>query len=693
MSVNTAINIIEHLDASWLNLDRRDVEGLENPFLHRTDLEIERPDLHLLKILRNPKYFGWVCKTILNIEMTPMHTAILQVLWHTPFSLFIGSRGFSKSHSLAILCILKNLFLNGNKIVVCGAAFRQSKVIIDYIESIWSNAPILRSVCGPRDGSHKDPDRYLFKINDSWTVGIPLGTGEKIRGLRAHIVIADEFNSIKTSIYETVIAGFGAVSSNPIQNVKEMAKRQKMIDQGLWSQELEDLHNINHVANQSIIAGTMGYAFEPLAIYWKKYKSIIESKGNYDKLSEIYNGEVPDSISWKDYAIIRVPYELIPKGFMDDKAIAKAKATSSSSIYKSEYGCCPIDDSDGFFKRSLIESCVASDAKPIRFPPPYGDVWFDPLVKGFKELKYVMGVDVASEHDNFCIIILEMHSNHTRIVYCWAINRQGFKERIKSGLCAENDYYSFCVRKMRDLMKVFNVERIGIDAGGGGISILEGLHDDKRMVTGELPIWPIIEESKSKDTDDKAGLHIVEMIQFVNANWTATANHGMRKDLEDKVLLFPRFDSISLSIANEQDAEAFRNGDKHRIYDTLEDCTMEIEELKREMTTIVLMKTPQGNRERWDVPQIVSSHKKSNLRKDRYTALLIANMLARQIHRTDEKPVYTVIGGNATEIIYNPNIKRPLYQGNTWAMDDGVGQGIPHNGPSFDNGGSVFSLF
>ena len=35
------------------------------------------------------------------------------------------------------------------------------------------------------------------------------------------------------------------------------------------------------------------------------------------------------------------------------------------------------------------------------------------------------------------------------------------------------------------------------------------------------------------------------MVQFAKADWTAQANHGLRKDMEDKRLLFPRFDNFS----------------------------------------------------------------------------------------------------------------------------------------------------
>ena len=73
-----------------------------------------------------------------------------------------------------------------------------------------------------------------------------------------------------------------------------------------------------------------------------------------------------DNFNWDDYSVIRVPYELIPKGFMDDKQVARAKATIHSGIYNMEYAACFVNDSQGFFKRSLIESCVASDQAPVK---------------------------------------------------------------------------------------------------------------------------------------------------------------------------------------------------------------------------------------------------------------------------------------------------------------------------------------
>jgi hypothetical protein len=256
--------------------------------------------------------------------------------------------------------------------------------------------------------------------------------------------------------------------------------------------------------------------------------------------------------------------------------------------------------------------------------------------------KYIYGVDPASEVDNFSITVLECDSDHRRIVHCWTTNRSEHKEKVKSGYSAESDFYAYCARKIRDLMKIFPCVHISMDAGGGGIAVMESLHDHDKIQEGELPIWPTIDDEKEKDTDDHRGLHILEMCQFAKYDWLAEANHGMRKDLEDKVLLFPMFDSVSLGIANIED------GLKGRNYDTLEQCVMEIEDLKDELTMIQITQTPSG-RDKWDTPEtVIGTGKKGKLRKDRYSALLMAHMAARTLARLPEASIYNFYGGFAT---------------------------------------------
>jgi hypothetical protein len=646
--------------------------------INRAKEDIENPDLHLIRLLRDTKYLGTTCKLLFNIELHPIQVAILQEFWYRPFPMYIASRGFGKSFLLALYSTLKAVFIPGTKIVIVGAAFRQSKVIFEYMETIWRNSPILRSIfSGNDDGPRRDVDRCTMRYGDSWAIAIPMGDGSKIRGLRAHIIIADEFASISPDIYETVVSGFAAVSASPIQNVKEEAKKTAMKEYGLWNDELETL-NIK-MSNQAIISGTADYAFKHFANYWRRYKSIIESQGDPFKLKEIFKGEVPSNFNWKDYSIIRIPYELIPKGFMDDKQVARAKATIHTGIYNMEYAACFTEDSEGFFKRSLIESCVVSEEKDI-VSPNTGKIIFDAAIKGNASKQYIYGIDPASEQDNFSIVILELNGDHNRVVYCWTTNRNNFKDRQQTGLVQDHDFYSYCARKIRELMKIFPCARIGIDAQGGGIAIEEGLHDPGKLQENEQLIWPAIDYSKPKETDGQQGLHILELIQFARAEWTSQANHGLRKDMEDKILLFPRFDNLTLGLTLADEGRDILTADLNPVYDSLSECILEIEELKNELTTIVMTQTSTGpnSRDRWDTPEVkLSSGKRGRLRKDRYSALVIANMLARQFNRTLKPMEYDIIGANARDV---GKQKGNMYKGPDWftasANDDDLYLGI-----------------
>ena len=663
-----AKQIITKFDDAWLGLgELQDFQIGHNPLFGRTKEDLENPDLHLLRFLRNPRYFGTTAKLLFDIELHPIQIAILQEFWIRAFPMYIASRGFGKSFLMALYCTLKCVLVPGTKIVVVGAAFRQSKIIFEYMETLWRNSDILRSIYnGNNDGPRRDVDRCTMRLGESWTIAVPMGDGSKIRGLRAHIIIADEFASISPDIYETVVAGFAAVSANPIQNVKEEAKRKAMREAGVWNDELEALQIKK--GNQAIIAGTADYSFRHFASYWKRYKSIINSNGDRHKLEEIFQGEVPDSFNWRDYSIIRIPYEIIPKGFMDDKQVSRAKATIHTGIYNMEYAACFTEDSDGFFRRSLIESCVVSENKPVIINN--NTILFDVATKGNPDLRYIYGIDPASEKDNFSIVILELHPDHSRVVYVWTTNRNNFKDRQKTGLVNEHDFYGFCARKIRNLMKVFPCARIGMDAQGGGVAIEEALHDPGKLEDGEVVIWPAIDPNKAKDTDNNQGSHILELVQFARADWTAQANHGLRKDLEDKALLFPRFDQVSLALALDKEGKDIMTTDLDNLYDSESDCILEIEELKNELTTIVMTQTSTGPnaRDRWDTPDIkLPNGKKGKLRKDRYSSLIIANMLARQISRATEVVSFDVIGNNLADMKKQDG---QMYKGPAWFVEN-----------------------
>jgi len=657
---------LKQIDEAWLGLDSSN-KNLFNP---AEMLRSQDDDYHLKLswLMTQPEYLSFLCKYILNIQLLPSQALMINEMWNRKFPILIASRGFGKSFILSLYAIIRALLLPKRKIVIVGAAFRQSKILFEYMETIWRNSPILRDICSETSGPRRDVDRCVLRINESTVTCLPLGDGQKIRGQRANDIISDEFASIPRDIFETVVAGFAAVSADPVDNVRRIASQKKADELGVKLSSRAEAISTNK-DNQIIISGTAYYDFNHFAEYWKKWKSIIKSKGRLSRLREVFNGEDPPTdFDWTQYSIIRIPYELLPAGFMDAAQVARSKATVHTGIYQMEFGACFTRDSQGFFKRSLIESCVITKENVIKNNQGE-EIEFEAKLIGDPSKRYVFGVDPASEVDNFSIVVLELSADHRRIVHCWTTTRSEHKEKVKKGYSAEADFYAYCARKIRDLMRLFPCAHIAMDAQGGGIAVMESLHDRDKIKEDEVAIWPVIDEDKEKDTDDERGLHILEMCQFAKYDWLAEANHGMRKDFEDKVLLFPFFDSVTLGLSNSEDAL------KNRMYDTLEMCVMDIEELKDELSMITMSQTPSG-RDKWDTPEvIVGPGKKSKMRKDRYSALLMSNMAARIIQRTPTPHQYEFYGGFAFAGGTNyPKDKKSqnkeMYSGPSWFTDN-----------------------
>ena len=349
-------NKIKKIDEAWLGLDDIDIE-LFNPMsiVSANDDDFK---LKLAWLMTRPEYLSFITKHILNIQLLQSQSLFLCEIWNRKFPMLIASRGFGKSFMLSLYAVLRALILPRRKVVVVGAAFRQSKVLFEYMETIWRNSPMLRDICDGDSGPRRDTDRCTLRLNDSTVTCLPLGDGQKIRGQRANDIIADEFASIPREIFENVVAGFAAVSADPVENVKRLAAQEKAEELGVV---LEQQEKEVQKDNQIILSGTAYYDFNHFSTYWKKWKSIIKSKGELARLREIFGEDPPESFDWTQYSIIRMPYELLPKGFMDADQVARSKATVHTGIYQMEYGACFTRDSQGFFKRSLIQSCVASE--------------------------------------------------------------------------------------------------------------------------------------------------------------------------------------------------------------------------------------------------------------------------------------------------------------------------------------------
>ena len=96
---------------------------------------------------------------------------------------------------------------------------------------------------------------------------------------------------------------------------------------------------------------------------------------------------------------------------------------------------------------------------------------------------------------------------------------------------------------------------------------------------------------------------------------------------------------------------------------------MEVEELKDELSMIVMTQTSTG-REKWDTPEVkVAAGKKRRLRKDRYSSLLMANMSARSLRIDQDVNQFATIGGFACVDSNSRVDNSKLYHGPSWFTD------------------------
>jgi hypothetical protein len=301
-------------DLAWLELSHIP-DTVYNYFIDNTENYNLDPAEEMVKLCMDQDYLHFTCKHLLNVNLLPFQILVLKQLWTRKMPMLIGCRGSGKSFILAVYALLRALLQPGAKVVIVGAAFRQSKIIFDYIDTIWQHAPILRDIVGTGKyaGPRRETDRCYIKIGESVVTSIPIGDGSKVRGLRASHILADEFASISEEVFNVVIRGFGIVASDPVSKVKEQAKIQKLKDVGGWTDELKKAYYSQSEGNQIVYSGTAYYTFNHFYKYYKVWKMIIESCGDQEVLDGL-SGEfkADTSFNWRELSVMRIPYTAVP---------------------------------------------------------------------------------------------------------------------------------------------------------------------------------------------------------------------------------------------------------------------------------------------------------------------------------------------------------------------------------------------
>ena len=230
------------------------------------------------------------------------------------------------------------------------------------------------------------------------------------------------------------------------------------------------------------------------------------------------------------YAVFNYNYEhlLLSKNLpveFDMDIINEAKETMTETEFQMEYKSIFPIDIEGFFTSKLIEDCTPKppDEKPIEIE-----------LKG-TDGTYYMGVDAARAEGgaNFSISIVKKYRKEGRVVNVHTMNGATFQDM---------------TTMIRRYFIDFNVSKIKIDAGGGGMTLKDLLREPWDDYVTHQRIKPLVDKE-----DTLEGLRVIEMVNITSEKHN-NLYMNFKSELEHGRVKFP------INLRRDSDAELERIG-------------------------------------------------------------------------------------------------------------------------------------
>lgn len=439
---------------------------------------------------------------LLGVDLPPAQRLVLKDMWTKPYVLVTASRGTGKSFLLSVISCLYALLYPGKKVLIMSPSFRQSRIVFDEVDRRFIGSPILREACTKRPTVGPDrcylPFRGADNLPGSLIAAFPTGDSGKIRGLRGHLIVADEFVQIPEEVFDMVVMPMGATTNNPMENVKNLQRLKDGLETGVLTQEDYDNEVLRGGVNKIICTSSAYYQFNHMFKRIKAYEQKIASGS-------------------KEYAVHYISYKDMPPGFLNMSNIENAKATLSKSAFAIEYEAKWISDSDGIFKASLVEQSKDGVARA--------------KTKGSIGAKYIIGVDPARSSDAFAVVVIEV-GKPSYVVSAFQTTGKKFPQMAQI-------IWDFCDR--------FDTRLVMMDAGsgGGGVAIKDILSNQQFFPSSNLLL-----DQEDPDHLNLKGRHIIRMVD-PKPKSIADANYAALNLLEQGVLKFPYLHS-DISQAEEE---------------------------------------------------------------------------------------------------------------------------------------------
>lgn len=582
-------------------------EGNHNSIVEKDYIERLRETKGTLDEIGAQVWFARFCeknlfftvKLLTGVELDPYQEIKLRGFFLRDFALNIEGRGIGKSFTISLFIILYAIFNPGCKIGICSGTFRQSKLIFKQIEK-WigdSHGHYLKQCIGQ---IKHDPDGYEMQIGSSLVMAVPMT--EKIRGLRFHKVVIDEYLLVPKEMVESVIRPFLAAKQSSPESERIRKTEDALIKEGKMKESER-----RKVQNNSIIAlSSASFKFETL----------------YTDIFLPYCKKISDPRAEDvNHFVFRIGYEAVENfGRIDIKAVSEAKTTSSKAQFDREWRAIFTDQGTGYYSyQSLEDASVGLGCKP--------------MVKVTGELgkKYVLAIDpnasLSETADNFAMALLEL-------------NEEGKSGVLVHAYALANSKISKRAEYLKYLLNNFNIVYIIVDNSGGPV-FLETSRELLGTSLKPLSQFPNtlmdgpegIREAR-KNYNFAAG-RIVHSQVFSKGDFIRLANEMLQANIQHKKIMFggeidQREDgscSKIIEVIKNQGIPInnleFRGdldsmGDE-RVMDFIDHLNFMMKSTKRELT---LIDESRG----FNLPLDMKDTKNpTRARRDSYTALLLAN--------------------------------------------------------------------
>ena len=593
---------LEH-SSKELHKELRDITG---------SIKEEEAKYLLYKFLRNN--ISFTTEMFLGIKLFPFQAMAIKGMMVSDYSMFVFSRGMSKTFSTAIYVLLECLLNPKSNIGVIAGSFRQSKQIFQKMEDILSKpeAKLLKE-CGVK--ITKGTDQWTLRIGSARAVALPLANGERLRGFRFNRIVLDEFLTIPEKIFNEVIIPFLGVIDNPTEREELYNLETRLIDKG----EMKEEDRYVWSNNKLIILSSPSFKFEYMYKLYKKYEELIHG---FERDEE---AELADDAY---RLIMQLSYDCAPQQLYDQNLLKQAKATMSEMQFTREFGAQFIDESDGYFRLSKMADCTIPDGE---FPAVE--------VVGNPSDEYLLSFDpnwagnTNADHFAMHVFKIDRDAQKVCLVHSYAIAGVSLKEHMM--------YFLY-------LIEHFNI--IGMCGDyNGGVQFINSCNESQLFKNAQVKIGVLdidLEKSENWHSDIlrfKNEYNVREknycILRKPTANWIRNANEMLQASIDHKRVLFAsraidaHFDEQrkkNLPVEElKWDIKMNASSKGAKMIDLIDHQKSIIEMTKGECANIEVLTNPQGSQS-FNLPQNLKRQKGPHrARKDSYSALVLGNWFAK----------------------------------------------------------------